>query len=125
MKKLIIITVLLGFSISVLAQHTLDFVIPPCEHVENKENKIKDCELAIFPNPVSDNFTVELYNGYSTEIVSFEIYNILGKLLSSKVFKVNKGINKLEIDVSDFDAGTYILKFKINREIIHKKIIVQ
>lgn len=115
----------MAFTSVCLAQHSLDFYIPPCDPVGSEQNKTADSDFNVYPNPASDNFIVELYNHNNAEIVSFEIYNILGKLVSEKELKIEKGSNSIEIDVSDLDSGTYILKFIICREIIHKKIIVQ
>ena len=61
-------------------------------------------EFRVYPNPTSDQLTLELNDASST--YQIEIFDILGKkVISSEIQKVGT------IDVSSLTSGTYLLKF--------------
>ncbi len=59
-------------------------------------------KVVAYPNPVSTQLTIETIN----EISSIEIYNILGQ----KVMTVEGYSNKMNLDVSNLNSGTYLAK---------------
>jgi hypothetical protein len=63
--------------------------------------------LKIYPNPASTILTIEsdniLFDNYNMEIINTE-----GKIIQKNI--VPSGYNKVQIDVSEFKAGHYILK---------------
>ncbi|MFI5141056.1 MAG: T9SS type A sorting domain-containing protein [Bacteroidia bacterium] len=63
-----------------------------------------DTKVNIFPNPVSDQLTIDC--GNMGDITSLNIYSSVGKLLYSKNITNDKAI----IDCKQFESGLYIIK---------------
>ncbi len=76
--------------------------------------------ISIYPNPSKDvfNFTWE-----ATDILTVEIYDILGKKVSYKVLK--SSTNESSIDVSNYSAGVYIAKIVQEGKTYTKKLLVK
>lgn len=70
-------------------------------------------QTAIIPNPTSDLFTVNGYQG------TIELYDLTGKLV--KKFENYSGEN---ISVQDLSKGVYTIQFEKNNKIISKKLMV-
>jgi len=64
-------------------------------------NEFQTSGVTLFPNPVTDNFTIN-----TTKQVNLEIVNMLGKLVKS----VNNVSGTTPVDVSNLDAGVYFVK---------------
>ena len=71
--------------------------------------------VSTFPNPTSDFLNVN-----SKEVIEkAEIFNILGK----KIRSINVGGVKAKINVSDLNAGIYLIKYTINNAVGSMKFI--
>jgi len=81
---------------------------------ENYNNE----HIAIYPNPTTGKFTIELQNPYQT--MSLQIYNVLGE----KVIQ-HKNINEIDIDLSNSPKGIYFVKVYDGTKIYTQKIVVQ
>jgi hypothetical protein len=64
-------------------------------------NEFQTNEITLYPNPATDNFTIN-----SAKLVNVEILNMLGKVVKS----VNNVDNSTAIDVSNLEAGVYFVK---------------
>ncbi len=75
-------------------------------------------KIEIFPNPAKDILSI------SSEIKmgSVEIYNTIGALLYSQIISDQYKVN---LDVSSYKSGVYIVKIDLKAGIIYKKIIIQ
>ena len=87
---------------------------------------IKDAQLplsiSVFPNPVLDLLTIELFNGKSSHpetIVMIE--NLLGEM----VYKSSIKDQTLEINVSNLQNGIYFIKVNTGEAMLTKKIKIQ
>lgn len=85
--------------------------------LEFNENK---SELYIFPNPAKDILNIQLTN-INNNIYSFDVYNITGNKIYSKLNCVN---DKHTLNVANWDRGVYIILIKgdIN---FSRKIIIE
>jgi len=84
-----------------------------CLGINEAENKEL---ISIFPNPATDELTIE------TQLTSeIEISNLEGQVV--KKFEVNDG--KLSIDISDLNSGIYIIRVQTDKGITTKKFIKQ
>ena len=74
-------------------------------------------KINIYPNPAKEYIKIT-----SKDIVinHYQIFDISGKLLVDKLFPTNS-----KIDISDFNSGLYLIKFKIDKGIIIKKFFVE
>ena len=68
--------------------------------------QINELEIKVYPNPTYDLISLEIINQVSIPDLKIQLLDISGKLLLSKVFK----INKTEIEMNKFVSGMYILK---------------
>ena len=78
-------------------------------------NKFK---LNIFPNPVSDTFTIQLNQNYHN--IEVEILSISGKLIR-KIKSKNSA--RQNIDITDLSSGMYFLKVKADSYFSIQKVI--
>lgn len=91
--------------------------ISQISNVSEIENSIN-----IYPNPTKDLFNLDFYSS-NKEIYDIKLYDLNG----NKIQNLNKGFssigqNKLEIDLTNFSNGTYILKLQLGNNIISKKV---
>jgi len=77
-------------------------------------NLIKE-SIAIYPNPTKDNIFIEQYQLQSANI---KIYNLFGQLLFEKNFIQNK----IEIDLSYYPDGVYVIQLMQSGYMFNKKI---
>ncbi|MEP5341605.1 MAG: T9SS type A sorting domain-containing protein [Algibacter sp.] len=79
-------------------------VFAPEEELSIKENE--DLQVSIYPNPVVDKLNIISPNG---DFNSYTVYSINGQeLLSDKI----NNAREIEINVSEFSKGIYLLKLK-------------
>lgn len=90
------------------------------------ENKETFSTGAVFPNPASDMYSVEL-NLQKPEYLSFELYDIQGKLVQTLLRDwVKVPQNVFSFRTADLKNGIYILKISNpTGELISKKIVIQ
>lgn len=112
-------TVLRGGSIVIHIKETENDLIPEDELTENNNEDIVP-KMLIYPNPVKDYLTVGII-GNEDKKVQLKIYNSLGKLIH---FSSGTGIIKLEINVSDYNSGLYLVIAIVNGETITQKILI-
>jgi hypothetical protein len=83
----------------------------PCSGTVDVLDLIKqDLQLTTFPNPTTNFINLE-----STEFLTWELFDIHGKLI--------KWGRELMIDIQDLNDGIYFLKVRIKDKIVTKKII--
>ena len=79
--------------------------------------------LSVFPNPTTDDLTLQIHD-YNNEKLTYQLFDMQGKLLSSKVITSNQ----TQINMSDLPVATYfMIVMQKNRKIRRKsfKIIKQ
>lgn len=74
-----------------------------------------DFKISLYPNPTLNTFKIASEKNINT----IEIYNLLGK----KVAPININLSNKTFDVANLSKGLYLIKIKIDNEIISKKII--
>ncbi|HEY4784470.1 MAG TPA: T9SS type A sorting domain-containing protein, partial [Bacteroidales bacterium] len=84
-----------------------------------KVPQLADGELAIYPNPVSDQMTISLEKMLTNASVS--VYSLTGQLVSS----VQIESTRTDIDVSSLKPGIYIVKIMSSEGISVKQIVKQ
>jgi hypothetical protein len=91
-----------------------------CTGVMNTENDF----LAVFPNPVSGMLNVE-FTDFSSGPVTFELVDMFGRLVKSETVEYDKsGEQSIQLNISDFPDGNYMLLMKTENEIIRKMVTV-
>lgn len=73
----------------------------------NEQNRIGN--INIYPNPSDGKYTLNIESN-QTKNIELKIQNIAGQIVLNQVFKLTKGINTTEIDLSKFSSGVYLLE---------------
>lgn len=104
---------------------TTNFTIPTLSTdvcnvgVVTSVNKIDEQEFAsVYPNPVSNELSIELQNNLTAEIT-------IRSLIGEKLYSIETNENRITIDVSTLPKGIYYLSIRQNVSTQMKKIIIQ
>ena len=114
---------LLAHAGSSIAQHQLDFVIPPCPHLGTPPDVGQIPEVSVFPNPASTMLTVEFVGPVGGGTVWVRIYNVLGAQVLEE--EVRFPGSTAALDVSELPQGLYVLQVRTAAAVISKKIIIR
>lgn len=87
-------------------------VVPTNTNTLNIDHTIK-----VFPNPTSHQITIQATDVQLEQIM---IFDAKGKLLSS----LQQPRNGMQLPISQYDTGIYILKIKTDKGIVNKKIVI-
>lgn len=75
------------------------------------ENMEAISTLSIYPNPAVSNANLIIDANENAEI-SYAIYNLVGKQLAFNTTAISSGLNVLNIDVSNYNAGIYLVQIQ-------------
>lgn len=89
--------------------------------VTSIEDQLISDKLSIYPNPVEDQFTVRLPNGSGNRF-SVALFNLNGKVVHARELS---GIDEYTINVSEYNAGVYILRVQGEFSSDTRKVIVK
>jgi photosystem II stability/assembly factor-like uncharacterized protein len=97
--------------------------------VSGIEEELQAIVFELFPNPVSDKFEVRLLGSARNDISAefevgagkVELYELSGNKLLEE--NIEKGMESIEIDVSDLESGMYLCKITIGKRSSTKKIV--
>ena len=82
-------------------------------------------DLYVFPNPASDFINI-IFDNPVSGIVSFDILNSMGLILSSPIKKYcDTGIQAITISGLDLPTGAYFIRMNSNKTIQQKSFIVK
>ncbi len=80
-------------------------------------------DIGLYPNPVSDVATLT-YKLSKTSKVSIELYDMLGKKITSFTTAQTAGLHEYNIDVADLEEGLYIVNLNIDGKQVAKKMSI-
>lgn len=66
--------------------------------------------MILFPNPAVTKTTIQISSSSSTVITTLNLFDITGKLIAHHSIQLHNGINFIPVEVSNFSAGTYLVK---------------
>lgn len=78
------------------------------EHLGVNDLELTTTRLSAYPNPASSNITIDF--DVTTNEVPVAIFSMNGQLVYSNDDNRNNGTNSLNVDVSSFQTGIYIVK---------------
>ena len=84
-------------------------------------SKIGD-NLVIFPNPVKTDVKMQLNSSFKEEANVF-ILSSDGRKVKNSTLALKKGLNEIMIPVTDLPAGSYVIRFATNQQMISSKFI--
>lgn len=80
---------------------------------EVAENGWENAILGIYPNPATgESVTVDYFSVLEEMQVNVEIYDMLGRLVTTQVTTIANGPNTVEISVADLQSGMYFVTFR-------------
>ena len=80
--------------------------------------------LTLYPNPTNNNITIKLNEEFYHKDISIEIYDIIGQLSYSNIFKKH-GNNHLTINVTHLPKGIYLVKLQMEEKVYSDKFVKQ
>jgi hypothetical protein len=86
--------------------------------IDEKDN---DSQIIIYPNPASDKLIIDFQSINDLKNIAVSFYNIQGKLLLQQAIKQPL----IEINISSFAKGVYIVKVINEKEVTMQKLIKQ
>lgn len=87
------------------------------------ENTDQSSCVKIVPNPAKNEANIFIESKLDI-LASIEVADATGKVIMYRRQEIVKGSNKVNLNVSEFAAGTYYVLVKINEEVITKKMVV-
>ena len=104
-----------------------DFIVTN-NTVEPKVTSIQPSTLSglmnIYPNPVLSELTIEL-TAEENDVYTFNIYNVMGQLVSSKTIAVNTGSNAIQLNTQKLSQGTYIMSIQNSKGDYTQKMFIK
>lgn len=79
--------------------------------------------LAVYPNPTADILNID-YKVKEESFVNISIIDFTGRVISSFTIDDDTQFHQRQLNVSDFQGGTYFIKAKENTNVMVKKFIV-
>nr|MBK9650241.1 T9SS type A sorting domain-containing protein [Bacteroidota bacterium] len=97
-------------------------VMPAPREIESFENDGSTI-FGLFPNPASNNFTIEFYNA-ADQKAGLEMKDAYGKNVLTRVFYISENNQSANVDVSHLAPGIYQVWLRYDDINICKKIII-
>lgn len=85
--------------------------------------QLEENSFLVYPNPTQGTVYIE-FNQIPTQELTIEVYNALGQLVITKNYNNQNIQQRLNIDIENAAAGTYMLKLSSGTESVTKRIIV-
>ncbi|MBX2890686.1 MAG: T9SS type A sorting domain-containing protein [Saprospiraceae bacterium] len=95
-----------------------------CQTTDLEEIPEKTLEAKAFPNPTADRtvLAVNVSNGGSGAL---QLFDLSGKMLSSKVMDFMAGEQSIEVDLTSYPPGCYILRAAVGSQMHIEKLVKQ
>lgn len=101
--------------------HRYDFSVGFTVGLE--ENKL-DHEIAIFPNPATNQATIEISGSVNND-AQLVLYDIMGRQVLSEKMNASDYFAESYIDLSSLNKGTYLVKIITNQRVYTKELVKQ
>jgi len=100
-----------------------------CSKIQFDEKKISNVNtisgvstVRAFPNPTSDQMTLEITSNESVES-QMTIMNLAGQQFQSRQINLVSGVNTITVDLNNFNNGIYFLQLATAKGMITRKIV--
>lgn len=97
------------------------FLVIDSATVGINENNSLDDNVRLFPNPTSNNITLEFPDENKFSPKKICVLNIFGE----EIYSAQTTENKMKVDMEKWASGIYVFQIKLDYKIINKKIIKQ
>ena len=79
------------------------------EELENVTGEEIVASMHVFPNPFSNQLTIDFVSKHDLANVDVNIYDLSGKVLINTQVDLSMGSNQIPMDVSTLPKGTYLV----------------
>ena len=93
-------------------------------YVSLDETRLSSSSINLYPNPAADMTRIDL-GVIDNESVSIKIFDLNGKLVTSRTFDNLSGYYILPMELSNLEKGLYSVQVQVGSELSTKKLIVQ
>ena len=102
--------------------------VPRNDDIVEEESEETDLEVLastmnIYPNPFSNQLTIDFVSDVNEENIRISIYDLTGKVVLQTQTDVVEGSNKIPMDVRSLPKGTYLVRFDNENDRQYAKII--
>jgi hypothetical protein len=78
----------------------------------------------IYPNPAHNTAKIQFISGVIST-VEFNIYNLLGEEVESRVIPSTRGVNTINVNTTSYSEGMYLYSINNGKEVLTKRMIVK
>lgn len=90
--------------------------------LSSEEVNILQSQIRVFPNPTSGQFWVSM-DFDESKTVEYEIFDVTGKLVLRSPISENINSTTKNIDLTNFEEGTYLLRMIVDDLVVTKRIV--
>lgn len=105
-----------------------EIVLPFLTYCSNtvgvEEIKSTETSFSVFPNPATDNISIEIEAFDAKGQTSFKIIDLLGNILMQKDLGILTGKHMEDVDISSFSKGLYFVEINKGGITAAKKVII-
>ena len=91
--------------------------------IDDTPFKQETVQLKLYPNPAYDYTTFEMSSDKNKNIL-LNVYDLAGRMVSTREIRLVKGLNKIRIDLTDLQKGIYILRVITDERGYSSKFII-
>jgi len=89
-----------------ISRSVINVKINPKDNSEEPKSGSNEPDIQVYPNPIRDELTIEIWEGNDEENYRFLMFDMSGKMVKESK---QQGNGKYPVDMSAFINGTYIL----------------
>ncbi len=83
-----------------------------------------ESSLDVFPNPTAGNVNLN-YTATKDGVINVRVFDVVGKAVADFNFTVNEGSNFLNLDISSFDKGIYVIEVLEGQKSTTSKVVLK
>jgi hypothetical protein len=80
--------------------------------------------IAIYPNPTTTSTFIE-FDAVASGQSDILVRNINGQIMSKRTSRLSEGMNTIELDLNNFEAGIYFIEVRTEHDLHLGKVVVQ
>lgn len=85
-------------------------------------NNVLDCQFQVSPIPAAENLKL-VFSDCDFDEVQLQLFDISGRLVKQSIASPNT-IGDIDLNISSFDAGVYVLKINQNGRSVSKRLVI-
>jgi hypothetical protein len=97
-------------------------IIDNGEVLSAKEFMKNNAKLETYPNPVSDNLTINYSLDRNTDNVRIDVYDVVGQIIRTYALSSSEG--QLKVNVDGINSGVYFYAIKVDGETIKTERVI-